>query len=126
MEELIDLDFFDPIDKYGVIKATIHKSGKLGFSSGAAKVMELEKKSYFNIGFNKANSDDKSLYMIPLNGETEKSFKVVKAGDYYYIFIKHILRDLQLDYKAESIIFDIEEVNVGEKKCYKLVRRKRK
>lgn len=123
---MLDLEFFDSSSKYGVIKATVHKTGKLGFSSGASKFMNLENVEYVNIGLNKADPEDDCLYMVKVNNETDKSFKVVKAGDYFYVFIKNILRELSIDYKNESVIYDIEEMQQQENKIYKLCRRKRK
>jgi len=123
---MLDLDFFDSSSKFGVIKATVHKTGKLGFSSGAAKFMKLEEFSFFNIGYNKANPNDTSLYLLPLKEEGEKSFQLVKAGEYYYIYIKNVLMELKLDYKNESIIYDIYEEIFNDKTIYKLTRRDKK
>lgn len=126
VSEMLELEFFDSSSKYGVIKATVHKTGKLGFSSGASKYMNLENVSYLSIGLNKSDKEDDCLYLVQVKNETDKSFKIVKAGDYFYVFIKNILRDLNIDYKNESVIYDIEEIEQGEKKIYKLCRRKRK
>ena len=122
----LDLDFFDSSSKYGVIKATVHKTGKLGFSSGASKMMNLEEVKFFNIGLNRAVEEDKSLYIVPIEKENDKAFKLVKAGEYYYIFIKNILRELKIDYKSESVIYDIDEISSNNTVYYKLTRRKGK
>lgn len=119
---MLELNFFTSSDKYGVIKATVHRTGKLGFSSGAAKYMELDKKSFFLIG---TSGNDHSLYLVPTNEESDNSFKLVKAGEYYYIFIKNVLLDLKLDYKNESIIYDISEEEYKEDNIFKLTRRKK-
>lgn len=123
---MIELDFFESSSKYGVVKATVHKTGKLGFSSGASKFMELDRIKYFNIGTNKNDEEDNNLYLVPIEKETDKSFKVVKAGAYYYITIKNILRDLKIDYKNETVIFDIDELEMKDNKIYKLTKRNRK
>ena len=123
---MFELDFFDSSSKYGVIKATVHKTGKLGFSSGASKYMGLDNISFFNIGLNKSDEEDNNLYMVPIENESDKSFKLVKAGDYYYVFIKNILRELKIDYKNESVIYDIEEIEMKGNKIFKLTRRERK
>lgn len=123
---MIDLEFFDSASSLGVVKATVHKTAKLGFSSGASKFMKLDEISYFNVGLNRANPEDESLYLVETKEQTGKSFKTVKAGDYYYIFIKNILMELRIDYKNENVIYDIEEVKNGELKVYKLTRRGKK
>lgn len=123
---MIELEFFDSSSKYGVVKATVHKTGKLGFSSGASKLMNLESTRYFNIGTNKGDHNDTSLYLVKIDEETDKSFRVIKAGDYFYVFIKNIMRELKIDYKNESVIYDIEEIEDGVPVIYRLTRRERK
>jgi hypothetical protein len=120
---MIDLEFFDSASSLGVVKATVHKTGKLGFSSGASKFMKLDHAKLFNVGLNKADKGDKNLYFVPTSEETGKTFKVIKAGDYYYIFIKNILMELRIDYKNENVIYDIEEIKNGDSNYYKLMRR---
>ena len=123
MYEMIDLDFYDSSSKYGIIKATVHKSGKLGFSSGASKFMRLETRKFVRIATNKSNLNDKCLYVLPIEDQTDKSFKVVKAGDYYYVFIRNILQERNLDYKTKNFVYDIEEFTQGDLKGYKLIQR---
>lgn len=119
---MLELNFFTSSDKYGVVKATVHRTGKLGFSSGASKYMDLANQSYFLIG--KADSDN-SLYLVPTITVTDNSFKLVKAGEYFYIYIKNVLLDLKIDYKNESIIYDISEDEYNGKRIFKLTRRKK-
>ena len=126
MIDIDGLEFFESSSKYGVVKATVHKTGKLGFSSGANKYMKLEEIKYFNIGTNKNDIEDQSLYLVPIEEETDKSFNLVKAGDYYYITIKNVLRDLKIDYKNETVIFDIDEEEINEIRIFKLNRRDQK
>lgn len=126
MDDLdFDIEFFDSAGGNGVVKATVHKTGKLGFNSGATKYMKLDHLEFFNIGVNKADEKDDSLYLVPAEKQNEKTYKLVKAGQYYYLYIKNILRDMKIDYKNENIIYDIEEIEKNGKSIYKLVRRKK-
>jgi len=125
---MIEFNFFDSSSKYGVVKATVHKTGKLGFSSGAIKYMKLDEINYFKIATNNSDSLDKALYLIPSNNDDndDKLFKVVKAGDYFYVFIKNVLREMDLDYKNENIIYDIEKMENMGISFFKLERREKK
>ena len=126
--KMIEFNFFDSSSKYGVVKATVHKTGKLGFSSGAIKYMKLDEINYFKIATNNSDSLDKALYLIPSNNDDndDKLFKVVKAGDYFYVFIKNVLREMDLDYKNENIIYDIEKMENMGISFFKLERREKK
>lgn len=110
MEILDFIKFEDPNSSNGVIKASIHKTGKLGFSSAAQSFLNISEDTYFKIGFNDNDVNDKNIYMVPAL-ENEKAFKVAKAGDYYYINLKHIFDKRGIDYQNESNIYDIRKQN---------------
>ncbi|MBN2867568.1 MAG: hypothetical protein JXK08_02755 [Flavobacteriaceae bacterium] len=118
------LKFENPRDEYGVIKATIHKSGRLGFSSGAQKFMNLSENQRYKVGFNQNDSNDESIYLVGTSKENEQGFKIYKAGAYYYLKLKSVFKNNGIDYKNENTIYDIEKINNG-MEYYKLNKRER-
>ena len=114
----------NPISSRSVIKATVHKDGKLGFSTGAAEFMELVSNRYIKVATNAEDSTDDNLYLVLSDAEESGVFKVNKAGKYYYLRIKHILDRYKMDYKEEKIIFDIEENKEEDMIYYTLKKRK--
>ncbi|MCR4032529.1 MULTISPECIES: hypothetical protein [Flavobacterium] len=123
MEFLDFINFEDPNSANGVIKASIHKTGKLGFSSGAKSFMDINEETYFKIGFNDRDANDTNIYMVPSIGN-EGAFKVSKAGDYYYINLKHIFDKREIEYQNESNIYDIKKVSVENNYYFILSKRK--
>lgn len=124
-----DIEFFEPEEKYGPIKATVHRSGKLGFSQGAAKLIDFDANKMFKIGRKKSeiSLNNDVLLMIPVQEKDDLTFTVSKAGEYYYLKTKRLLTQLNIDYRNENetISFDIEDVEEGEKIYYKLIRRRK-
>lgn len=122
-----DIEFFEPEDALGSIKATVHRTGKLGFSQGAGKLIDFEKNKLFKIG-RKKDAGDEILFMIPVEIEDEFTFKIMKAGPYYSLKIKRILGQLNIDYRTEgeNVSFDIDEVKEDGKRYFKLVRKKKR
>lgn len=124
-----DIEYFEPEEKYGTTKATVHKSGKLGFSQGAAKLIDFETNKMFKIGRKKSeyglNSD--VLVMIPVQEKDDLTFTIGKAGEYYYLKTKRLLTQLNIDYRNESevVSFEVEDVIENGKKYFKLIRRKK-
>jgi hypothetical protein len=51
----MEINFWKPTTSAGVIKATIHQSGKLGFSQAAIDKLELTQNTYLMVGTNKEN-----------------------------------------------------------------------
>ena len=122
---MIELKFFKPKDIEGSVKITVHKSGKLGFSKGAINLLKLNINKHCKFATNKVYENKDEIYLLVNNSEDEFSFKISKAGEYYYIKAKSFLSDLNIDYSDETqtIIFDIKEIDYQDQKIYKLNKR---
>lgn len=56
------------------------------------------------------NDEKGNLFLVTSNMEDEYSFKISKAGEYYYINAKNLLRDMDIDFKSKNtFIFDLFE-----------------
>lgn len=105
---MIQFSYVDPKASKGVVKATTHKSGKLGFSSAAANMMNLTVETYFRVAFNAADLEDENLYLVLTDAQDDLAFKANKAGEYYYLSIKHVLDERDIDYKNDKVIYNIK------------------
>ncbi|GAB4509379.1 MAG: hypothetical protein Tsb004_10090 [Allomuricauda sp.] len=118
------LNFESSRENIGVVKASVHKSGKLGFSSGAQHKMKIDSNKYYKVGFNDSDENDESIYLVETNSEDVDAFKANKAGNYYYLRLKHVFEKRNISYKDGGIIYDIYELEKENIKYYKLKRRK--
>ena len=117
--KILDASSFD-----SNVKCTIHKNGKLGFSSAASNILGL--KGDKSILFaTEENEKDGNLYMIIQEEITDNAFKVNKAGGYFYLNTKAMFDSLGYDYKSKTIIFDIVKTDkqYEGKQVYKLSKR---
>lgn len=121
---MVKFKYLTPKDNLGVIKATIHKTGKMGFSTGAIKVLGLEKNRYFKLAVNDEDANDNSLYLVLAKESDKDAFMTNKAGPYYYLRVKHVLDELGIDYRTETVIYDIREMRDGDIRYYRLTKRK--
>jgi hypothetical protein len=109
------------------LKCSIHSTGKLGFTDSTIKALELTEKSC--VKFAQDDEDEENLYLINSKETDEESFKVNKAGSYYYVNAKPLFDNLGLDYRKNTIIFDMVEVpelGVGIYKLNKRIKPRRK
>lgn len=120
------IKFLKPNLITGKIKCTVHLNGKLGFSQAAVKVLDINEKSWLQIGINEEDENDHNLYMVIVENQNGDAFKINKAGDYYYVNTKDLFDILKVDYKNYKIIYDIEEIEYENRKMYKLIRRELK
>lgn len=124
---MVELDFFQSKEDAGGVKLTVQKTGRLGFSKGAARYLNLSTDKYCKFGRRKEDPNDEDFYMVLTNQPDEYAFKISKAGPYFYIKGKQLLTDMGIDYEddSETIMFDIQEVE-GEDNVYRLKKRVRK
>lgn len=121
----MEINFWKPTTSVGVIKATIHKSGKLGFSQAAIDKLELNQDIYLMVGTSKENKKDNSIYLAISTESNEMAIKVNKAGNYYYLNTKDFFNEIGVDFKNKSIIYDIVDISSESGKLYKLIPREK-
>lgn len=117
------LKFITPQTAERNLRATAHKTGKLGFTIEAAKKLELSVEKSAGIAINEENLDDKSLYLILYPDRREGAFNVHKAGDYYYLNTKTLFDSLGIDYQHDFVSYDISAQVIDNEQMYVLKRR---
>jgi len=107
------------------LKCSIHKNGKLGFSSSAINKLKIDKNKSVKFAQDEDEKANGNLYIVIQNSITEDAFKINKAGDYYYMNTKAMFDELGYDYRNKTIIFDIvkTEEKHNELPIYKLIKR---
>ena len=121
----MEINFWKPTISTGVVKATIHQSGKLGFSQAAIDKLQLSKDSYVMIGTNKTQKDDKAIYIKLSEESHELALKVNKAGQYYYLNTKDFFNENNIDFVKKKIIYDIIDISEDNEQLFKLIPREK-
>ena len=121
----MEIDFWKPTVSAGVVKATIHQSGKLGFSQAAIKKLNLGQNVFVMIGINRLQSEDNAIYLKIAKESEEMTLKVSKAGKYYYLNTKDFFNENSIDYRRKKIIFDIIDISEGHDKLFRLIPREK-
>jgi len=119
------LKFFNPNELDRNLKATAHKSGKLGFTVEAAKKLTLSPEKSAGIAVNEEDENDKNLYVIIYPDKKNGAFKISKAGDYYYINTKSLFDSLKIDYLRDWVVYDITEEVLDNQAVYSFKRREK-
>ncbi len=117
------IQFVKPPLMSSVNKATIHLSGKLGFSSGATKKLGISERRFIKVGINKEEKNDANLYVMVLDAVDEETIIISKAGNYYYANTKLLFDDMGIDYRSIKVIYDIVEIEYEGREMYKFIRR---
>lgn len=119
----MNIVFFKPTASAGKIKCTIHRNGKLGFSKAAIDKLGITLGKYAKLGFDEEDKTDNSFYLVIQESPDDETFKINKAGAYYYLNTKNLFDELNLDYLRKKIIYDIQEIKNDYSDLYKLKKR---
>lgn len=88
----------------GKLKATIQATGKLGFTSDTARILNLGNEKYAK--FAKDDESD-TLYLIIIDKGDEDAFPIRESSDYYYASTARMFDMLGMDYQNMTIMFDL-------------------
>ncbi len=105
------------------LKATIHQSGKLGFSEPTARELGFMNDVDHFVQFAQDDEDPDLLYLLNNTKDDGDSFRVNKAGSYYYVSAKLLFDGLGLDYVHKTIIFDMMKTRIDGMEVYKMTKR---
>lgn len=125
---MFELDFFKPKKSEGVIKLTVHRNGKLGFSKMAMDKLNIGEWKQCKFAKDKNAESNDVIYMVRADEPDDVSFNISKAGDYYYIKANSLLEDLGIDYADpdKTIKFDITPIDNNGTTIYKLTKKESK
>lgn len=104
-------------------KATAHTSGKLGFSKDAIDYLNIKEGCSIQFAQNEDDENDLNLYAIVHEDIKEGAFRILKAGEYFYVNTKNLFDTIGVDYRSKRIIYDIVKGEYEGNKIVKLLRR---
>lgn len=104
------------------LKATVHKTGKLGFTDATAKHLGLTNGA--KVQFATDSEDEHCFYLINKPNSGDDLFEVKGAGGYFFVNIKNLLDKRGVDYANQTVIYDMErDSNYPDMEIYKLKER---
>ena len=105
------------------LKATVHTSGKLGFTEVTARELGFKEDTENFVQFAQDDENQDILYLINDAIDDGDSFRINKAGKYYYVNSKLLFDSLGIDYVNQTVIYDMINIKIGDKEMYKMTPR---
>ena len=105
------------------LKATVHTSGKLGFTEVTARELGFKEDAENFVQFAQDDENQDILYLINDAIDDGDSFRINKAGKYFYVNTKLLFDSLGVDYINNTVIFDMVKIKIGDKELYKMISR---
>ena len=86
------------------LKATIQRSGRLGFTEETARYMNLADEKFAKFAQDDENG---TLYLIIIDKRNEDSFDIRSSSGYYFVPAKMMFDSLGVDYEKNVVMFDL-------------------
>lgn len=96
--KILSAKTYDP-----TLKATVQKTGKLGFGDGTRAAFNLNEETFVKILI---DEESNTLYMCVLRAQNSDAFQVRKSGNYYYLSTSRLFDGLGIDYKTQTVMYD--------------------
>ena len=116
---------FDAKELTQKLKATVQRTGKLGFTAETLEALNIHQGTY--IRFAEDTESKRILWMGVLQEPADNAFPVNKAGTYSYLNTIKLFEKIGIDFKKKNCMYDMEraaeydEAIGGE--CYKMILR---
>lgn len=89
-----------------IAKASVHRTGRLGFSQGAARMLELGENRTILL----FEGEGRNLFLVVVTGRDERGFFVRGIGDYWYIATKVYYDQAGIDYAKNVVDYEVTEL----------------
>ena len=119
------LSFYEAKELSGKVKCSIHKTGRLGFSEEAADLLKLDERKFAKIGTDPEEDNKENLFLLFATESDNETFKIYKAGKYYFLKTQYLFNDLGVDFRNNKIKYGIQEFEHDGIKLFKLFRREK-
>ena len=86
------------------LKATIQRSGRLGFTEETARYMNLADEKFAKFA---QDDESRTLYLIIIDKRNEDCFDIRSSSGYYFVPAKMMFDSLGMDYEQNVIMFDL-------------------
>jgi len=119
------LEFISASSFESNVKCSIHKNGKLGFSSSACTKLKIEAGKSVLFAKNSEDVKEENLYIVVQDSNEVDGFRLNKAGNYFYLNTKALFDELGIDYRSKSIVYDVVNTDMmhEDNKVFKLIKR---
>ena len=113
---------FDAKELTQKLKATVQRTGKLGFTSETLAALNIKQGTHVRIA--EDTESKRVLWLGVLQEPADNAFPVNKAGEYYYVNTTKLFEKIGLDFRKKNCMFDMsrhadyDEAIGGE--CYKM------
>jgi hypothetical protein len=106
------LKFIIPAKQSPVYRASVHKTGRIGFTIQTANRFEIGIDKSMGLAVNEEDPNDTSIYGILYDKGGVETYKIMKAGDYHSVNAKSFFETVGIDYSNGDISYNVSEIDI--------------
>ena len=117
------LKFITPEKAAPVYRASVHRTGKIGFTIETAEHFKINVDKSLALAINEDDVNDKCLYGVLNDGLPENAYKIMKAAKYHSVSAKSFFETVGIDFSKGDVSYTINEIEIDGAKMLKFTPR---
>ncbi len=113
------LKFITPAMQQPVYRASVHMTGRIGFSIQTAKRFGIGIDKSMGLAINDDDPEDASIYGLLYEKDKSDAYRIIKGGDYHSVNAKVFFDTIGIDYSNGDISYNVSEVDIDGTKALK-------
>lgn len=113
------LKFITPAKQAPVYRASVHQTGRIGFTIQTAKQFGITVDKSMGLAINEDDPDDNSIYGIIYDKGEPETYKIMKGGQYHSVNAKSFFDTVGIDYSNSDLSYNVSEVDIDGTKALK-------
>lgn len=113
------LKFITPVKQEPIYKASVHRTGRIGFTIQTAEKFGITTDKSMGLAINEEDPSDTSIYGILEEKGKPDTYKIMKAGEYHSVSAKSFFDTVKVDYSKGDISYHVSEVDIDGTKILK-------
>ncbi|MGG9970663.1 hypothetical protein ACQ33O_02620 [Ferruginibacter sp. SUN002] len=113
------LQIIAPAKQEPIYKASVHRTGKIGFTIETANEFKISVEKSMVLAINPDERKGAAIYGILSPSNDPNGYKIQKAGKYHSVNAKGFFESLKFIYEEGNITFTVTEIDVEGTKALK-------
>ncbi len=106
------LKFITPAMQQPVYRASVHRTGRIGFSIQTAKRFEISIDKSMGLAINDDDPNDTSIYGLLYEKGKPDTYRITKGGDYHSVNAKSFFDTISVEYANGDLSYNVSEVDI--------------
>ncbi|MBK5272716.1 MAG: hypothetical protein JJE22_17085 [Bacteroidia bacterium] len=106
------LKFISPAKQTPVYRASVHRTGRIGFTIETAKEFGITIDKSMGIAVNEDDPNDTAIYGMLHDKGKPDTYKIMKGGNYHSVNARSFFDTVGIDYSKGDIYYNVSGIDI--------------